>query len=131
MRPPAALLGLILWRCSIGGCVASVTLEPHIYNISDTPCSGKHDAAFPPHASLIAIRTHAGGGGVACPSAHVTDHSRRTADNGRQDPSQIEAAQPACDRRPRTGAASLVLLCHGSDHRADPSAFHRRRELLE
>src|ERR1700682_338850 len=51
--------------------------------------------------------------------------------DGRQDQHQEETAEPSCDGGPGTGAASLVSLCHGADHRPDPSAARRRGVVLE
>src|SRR5882757_8810534 len=51
--------------------------------------------------------------------------------DGRQDQTQIETAEPPCDRGPVAGPASLVSLCHGSDHPADSPAVRRRGVVLE
>jgi hypothetical protein len=51
--------------------------------------------------------------------------------DGRQDQHQAETTEPSRDRRPGTGASSLVSLCHGIDDPADPPTVRRRGVLLE
>src|ERR1700738_1109531 len=51
--------------------------------------------------------------------------------DGRQDQHQEETAEPSCDGGPRTGAPSLVSLCHGPDPPSDPPAVRRRGVMLE
>src|SRR5665213_4248753 len=54
--------------------------------------------------------------------------------DGRQDQkdrSQEETAEPSCHGGPGARAASLVPLCHGADHGADPPAVRRRGIVLE
>src|SRR5882757_2640782 len=51
--------------------------------------------------------------------------------DGRQEQTQIETAEPPCDRGPVAGPPSLVSLCHGPDHATDSSAVRRRGIMLE
>src|ERR1700687_5023776 len=50
---------------------------------------------------------------------------------GRQDEHQEATAEPSRDGGPGTGAPSLVSLCHGADHPADPPAVRWRGVVLE
>ena len=44
---------------------------------------------------------------------------------------QVQTAQPPCDRRARTRAAPVLLLCDGHDRGGDSPAAGRRGHLLE
>src|SRR3979411_3363381 len=51
--------------------------------------------------------------------------------DGRKEHNQEETTEPSRDGGPGTGAPSLVSLCHGADHPADPPAVCRRGVVLE